>query len=196
MNKLSIESEYYLVDGKCINMNFEEIQGSNNFFEWLVSSMRVENIGELRYIVELIERKISCNFPLLVCGDDLDFSCTVVVVKVEWLEDSVIWTKFGTVKKEVDFWKKYRSSGILRFEDWTDDDWKKYGPIAYDLLYDETFFDEWCSRNWYEEVYRRTWGYYHEYFNQDINIEWIGEVDFRFEIYNYQNVFLNPIDDK
>lgn len=195
MNKLGMESEYFLVDGKCINTIFDEIQGSNNFFEWLVSSLCVENIGELHYIEELIKRKISCNFPLLVCGDDLDFSCIVVVVKVEWLEDSVIWTKFGTVKKEIDFWKKFRSSGILRFEDWTDDDWKKYGSIAYDLMYDENFFDEWCSRNWYEEVYRRTWGYYHKYFNQDINIEWIGEVDFRFEIDNYQNIFLNQIDD-
>ena len=61
--------------------------------------------------------------------------------------------------------------------------------ISYDLLYDENFFDDWCSKNWNEEVYRRTWNYYHEYFNNDMNIEWLGEVDFRFEVSNYRNCF-------
>lgn len=191
MNELSKNADYFFVDGRCINTIFEEIQGSNNFFEWLVSSVCVGNAGELRYIKELVERKISCNFPLLVCGDDLDFSCTVVVVKTEWSGDKVIWTKFGTVKKDSDFWNKYRNSGILRFEDWTDDDWQKYSSIAYELVTDENFFDEWCSRNWNEEVYRRTWGYCHEYFNEDTNIEWIGEVNFCFDADNYCDCFLS-----
>lgn len=189
MNILNIESDYFLVDGKCINSVFEEIQGSNNFFEWLVGSLCVENSGELRYIKELVERKVSCNFPLLVCGDDLDLSCTVVVVKVEWLENSVMWSKFGTVNKDPDFWKNYRNSGIRRVEDWTDDDWKKYSSIGYDLIYDENFFDDWCGKNWHEEVYRRTWGYYHKYFNDDRNIDWIGEINFRFDAGSYLKVF-------
>ncbi|MDE6672765.1 MAG: hypothetical protein K2J36_06210 [Ruminococcus sp.] len=188
-NKINLDNNYIFIDNICLNSIFEEIQGSNNFFEWLVSSLRVENKGELHYIMELVERKVSCNFPLLVCGDDLDFNCTIVVVKVEWSGDKVIWTKFGTVKREADYWNKYRNSGILRFEDWTDDDWQKYGSIAYELITDENFFDEWCSENWNEEVYRRTWGYYHRYFNDDKNIDWIGEVNFRFEVGNYLKTF-------
>lgn len=195
-NKLTSNKYGFLfVDKKCINNFFEKIQGSNNFFEWLVSSVCTENTGELLYIKDLVERRISCNFPLLICGDDLDFSCTIVVVKVEYSEDAVIWTKFGMVKKEADYWENYRNSGIRKIEIWTDEEWEKYGSIAYDLLYDENFFTEWCSANWYEEVYRRSWGYHHEYFNNDNNIEWIGEVDFRFEINNYQNCFLSQIDD-
>lgn len=187
-NKLSIDKNGFLfVDNECINNIFEKIHGSNNFFEWLVSSLNIENSGELRYVKELVENKISCNFPLLVCGDDLDFSCTIVVVKVEWTENQIIWTKFGTVKRDADFWEKYRDSGIRRVENWTESDWKKYE--AYDLIYDENFFDDWCSKNWNEEVYRRTWNYYHEYFNNDMNIEWLGEVDFRFEVSNYRNCF-------
>ncbi|MDE6501899.1 MAG: hypothetical protein K2L10_07420 [Ruminococcus sp.] len=193
MNELKIDSNYFFVDDKCINTIFEEIQGSNNFFEWLVSSLCVENKGELHYITELVERKVSCNFPLLVCGDDLDFQCTIVVVKVEWSEDKVIWTKFGTVKREADYWNKYINSGILRFEDWTEDDWQKYGSIAYELITDEKFFYEWCSENWNEEVYRRMWGYYHNYLNHDINIEWIGEVNFQFDGNKYQKCFLNGL---
>nr|MDE6833405.1 hypothetical protein [Ruminococcus sp.] len=188
-NKISLDNNYIFIDNICLNSIFEEIQGSNNFFEWLVSSLCVENKGELHYIMELVERKVSCNFPLLVCGDDLDFNCIIVVVKVEWSGDKVIWTKFGTVKREADYCNKYRNSGILRFEDWTDDDWQKYGSIAYELITDENFFDEWCNNNWNEENYRRTWGYYHRYFNDDKNIDWIGEVNFRFDVENYLKTF-------
>lgn len=187
-NKLSIDKNgFLLVDNECVNNIFEKIHGSNNFFEWLISSVCTENTGELLYVKELVENKISCNFPLLICGDDCDFSCTIVVVKVEWTENQIIWTKFGTVKRDADFWEKYRDSGIRRVENWTESDWKKYE--AYDLIYDENFFDDWCSKNWNEEVYRRTWNYYHEYFNNDMNIEWLGEVDFRFEVSNYRNCF-------
>lgn len=189
-NKLSIDKNgFFLIDNECINNIFEKIHGSNNFFEWLVSSLYIENSGELCYIKELIERRISCNFPVLVCGDDLDFSCTIVVVKVEWTENQVIWTKFGTVKKDLNYWENYRNSGIRKVENWSDNDWEKYGSVAYDLLYDENFFDKWCSENWNEESYRRTWNYYHEYFNDDENIDWIGEVNFRFDAEEYQKVF-------
>ena len=64
MNKLSIdENGFFFVDNECVNNIFEKIHGSNNFFEWLVSSLCVENAGELRYIRELVEKKNSCNFP-------------------------------------------------------------------------------------------------------------------------------------
>lgn len=189
-NKLTINQNGFLfVDNECVNNIFEKIHGSNNFFEWLVSSICSENNGELQYISELIEKKISCNFPLLICGDDLDFSCTIVVVKVEYSENTVIWKKFGTVKKDLNYWENYRNSGIREVENWSDDDWEKYGSIAYDLLCDENFFDEWCSENWGEEVYRRAWGYYHKHFNNDDNIDWISKINFEFKLNNYCSCF-------
>lgn len=191
-NKLSIdENGFFLIDDECVNSTFEKLHGSNNFFEWLISSVCTENTGELLYVKELVEKKISCNFPLLICGDDCDFSCTIVVVKVEYSENTVTWNKFGTVKKDVNYWENYRNSGIRKIENWTDNDWKKYNSIAYDLLYDENFFDEWCSENWNEEVYRRTWGYHHKYFNDDNNINWINDINFRFELNNYVSCFID-----
>ena len=191
-NKLSIDKNgFLLIDDECVNSTFEKLHGSNNFFEWLISSVCTENTSELLYVKELVEKKISCNFPLLICGDDCDFSCTIVVVKVEYSENTVKWNKFGTVKKDVNFWENYRNSGIRKIENWTDNDWKKYDSIAYDLLYDENFFDEWCSENWNEEVYRRTWGYYHKYFNDDNNINWISDINFRFELNNYVSCFID-----
>ncbi|MCM1315403.1 MAG: hypothetical protein NC205_01805 [Prevotella sp.] len=188
-NKISLDKGYILIDNICLNHIFEKIQGSNNFFEWLVPSVFVENSAERRYIYELIKRKISCNFPILVCDCDLDFSCKVVVVKTVWTENAIIWTKFGTVKKDVNYLENYNKSGILRVEDWTESDWNKYGSIAYDLIYDENFYNNWCYNNWCEESYRRTWGYYHKYFNDDKNIDWIGEVSFRFNVDKYQKIF-------
>ncbi len=189
-NKLSIDKNgFLLIDNECVNNIFEKIHGSNNFFEWLISSIYTENKGELLYVKELVEKKISGNFPLLICGDDCDFSCTIVVVKVEYSENVVIWNKLGTVKKDVNYYENYRNSGIRKIENWTDNDWKNYGSIAYDILYDENFFSEWCSVNWNEEVYRRTWGYYHKYFNDDNNINWISKINFNFELNNYVNCF-------
>lgn len=191
-NKLTIDRSGFLsIDNECVNNIFERIYGSNNFFEWLVSSVCTANSGELLYVKELVEKQISCNFPLLICGDDLDFSCKKVVVKVEYSENMVIWSKFGIVKKDDNFWENYINSGIIKVESWSDEEWEKYGSIAYDLLYDENFFFEWCSANWNEEVYRRTWGYYHKYFNDDNNIDWIGELIFRFELNNYQSCFID-----
>ncbi|MDE5621037.1 MAG: hypothetical protein K2I80_11080, partial [Ruminococcus sp.] len=101
---------------KCVNNIFEKIHGSNNFFEWLISSICTENTGEFLYLKELVEKKISCNFPLLICGDDCDFSCTIVVVKVEYSENGVIWNKFRIVKKDEKFWENYQNSGIRKVE--------------------------------------------------------------------------------
>lgn len=42
--------------------------------------------------------------PILLCPDDFDFSCTVIVVEVVCIEDKVIWRKFGidTTSFEID----------------------------------------------------------------------------------------------
>lgn len=188
-NKIDFDNNYIIIDNIYLNSVFEEIHGSNNFFEWLVPSVFVENSAQKRYIHELVNKKISCNFPVLVCGDDLDFSCEVVVIKTEWTENSVIWTKFGTVRKDPDFSEKYVNSGIRKIENWTESDWKKYNLIAYDLIYDENFFNEWRDNNYYEESYRRVLNYYHGYFNDDNNIDWIGEVNFRFAAEDYLKNF-------
>ncbi len=160
----------------------------------LVSSLCNENQGEVRYIKELVSRKIDCNFPLLICDCDLDFSCTVVVVKVKFCGDCVKWEKIGVAagkekRYSKAFFEKYRNSGIRQVEYWTDDDWQKYGDIAYDLIKDDYFFDDWCAKNWQEELYRRCWGYYHKYFNNDDNVDWEKELDYKFQPDEYQEFF-------
>lgn len=194
-----IKDEYIFVDDN--NINEMITKNNDNVFTryeyyGFVSSLCNENQGEVRYIRELVSREIDCNFPSLICECDLDFSCRVAVVKVKFCEYCVKWEKIGLMSgKEKEkrnfriFFEKYRNSGIRRVEDWSDDDWQKYGDIAYDLLQDDYFFHDWCAKNWQEELYRRCWGYYHRYFNDDKNIDWVNELDFKFESNKYQEFF-------
>ncbi len=198
-NRLTEKDGDIFVDGIDIIRNFAHYDGKGiiyyGYSYGLVSSLYCENMSEIRYVRELVSRKIDCNFPLLICDCDLDFSCTVIVVKVKFYENCVKWEKIGVVagKEKRDsrtFFEKYRNSGIRRVEDWTEQDWEKYGDIAYDLLQYDEVFHGWCSNNWQEELYRRCWGYYHRYFNNDENIDWVEEIDFKFELNEYQKFFL------
>lgn len=190
-NKLTEKDGNILVDGKELTIMLLEDDELDGYYYGLVSSLCNENTGELRYIKELVSRKIDCNFPLLICDCDCDFNCTIAVVKVKFCDNCVKWKKIGIVNRENSrtFFENYRNSGIRRVEDWTDEDWEKYGDIAYDLLNDDYFFHDWCSKNWQEELYRRCWGYYHKYFNNDDNIDWTSELNFKFELNEYQKFF-------
>lgn len=201
-NKLTEKDTRLLIDGREISdilvrdkkLTDDEWNELYYDFYGLFPTLYLENIGELRYIKELVSKKIDCNFPILICNCDCDFNCTVAVVKVSFCENSVIWERIGFVMKPVvrnssTFFKNYRNSGIRRVEDWIDEDWQKYGDIAYDLLQDDYFFNDWCSKNWQEELYRRCWGYYHKYFNNDENIDWVSKLDLKFELNEYQKFF-------
>lgn len=193
-NNLFEKNGHIFVDGNDITdmlLKGDKWDELYDYYYALVSSLYIENIGELQYIKELVSKKTECNFPLLICDCDCDFHCTVAVVKVKFCDNCVIWEKIGIVMSgnSRTFFENYRNSGIRRVEDWTDEDWQKYGDIAYDLIQDDYFFHDWCSKNWQEELYRRCWGYYHKYFNNDENIDWVSGLDLKFEINEYQKFF-------
>ena len=200
-NKLTEKNRNILVDGRnIIEITLFDEYGLPDYdyyffeFEALVSSLCNENQGESRYIKELVSRKLDCNFPILICNCDCDFSSKVGVVKVKFCDNCVKWEKIGIVtesesKNSKAFLENYRNSGIRRVEDWTDEDWQKYGDISYDLIKDDYFFSDWCRKNWQEELYRRCWGYYHKCFNNDKNILWEKEFDLKFELNEYQEFF-------
>lgn len=193
MNRLSYkygDGELSLfIDGKYLNTMLDEFIDSNNYFKFLVPSLKLDNVQQQRYVWDLIDNKASCNFPLLVCGDDLDFSCTISVVEIEFQNNIVTWHRLGRVIRDENFFDNWRNSGVRNIEEWSEDDWHKYGTIAYDLLHDDKFFDKWCSENWAEEDYRRTWGYYHQSFNNNSGIEWLAELNFTFNPEEYRCIF-------
>lgn len=74
-----------------------------NYFEndWLVglvpSVTWLWNEEEKFIAIERLKNKIigSTIVPLLVCPDDCDFACSVLIVEVENKEESVMWNRFG-----------------------------------------------------------------------------------------------------
>ena len=54
------------------------------------------NMREKRYVLE--KTKLSdrpTELPIMLCPDDFDFSCTVIVVEVICAGNTVIWSRFG-----------------------------------------------------------------------------------------------------
>ena len=125
------------------------------------------------YIWELIENKQNCNLPILLCPDDMDFWCTIVVAQVRYYDDIVVWEKIGTEAGKCDR-NKWSESGIWYLEKWSESDWDLYdGTLAW-LYPEDNAWDEWCSVNWLDEEKRRLWNYFHPYFNDDNNIKWFN----------------------
>ena len=52
-----------------------------------------------QYIWTLINEKMPCNLPILLCPDDMDFWCTVIVAKIKFENNTVIWGKIGVLRK-------------------------------------------------------------------------------------------------
>lgn len=173
------------VDNKSLQEIFIDMTEDIDFFEWLTTSINDLDPPDKRYIWHLIDNKINCNFPILLCGDDMDFTCTIVVVKVEYQQDYVIWKSFGSVDKSNYSYVDYYNSGIKDIDSWSAEDWEKYQDIVYDLLYDNYFFSDWTDKHCQEELYRRNCNYIHKYLNNDDNIHWFGNLNFKFDINQY-----------
>lgn len=71
----------------------------NNFYKGLIPTLLplMDVIEEEEMVWERILPKLNsitiC--PILMCPDDCDFSCTIIVVEIEHKSDKVIWKRFG-----------------------------------------------------------------------------------------------------
>ena len=142
---------------------------------WFVE---LDSISEQEYVSEClsVESKDGLTIPILLCPEDMDFWCTVIVVKVRYTDDRVIWDRVGIVKKDNRDTGCWANAGIRDFEKWTDDEWKQYGSY-FDLFnLSDWRWDDWISENWRNEEKRRIWNYTHQYFNKDDNIDWFENI--------------------
>jgi hypothetical protein len=138
----------------------------------------LDNKGEQEYIDEClsIEDEQGVTIPILLCPEDMDFWCIVIVAKIRYTDEHVIWDKVGIVKK--DNWDTtcWVNSGIRNFEKWTDEEWEQYGSY-FDLFNLKDWrWDSWITENSREEEKRRVLNYTHGYLNKDENIEWFGNM--------------------
>ncbi len=149
----------------------------------------LEEKSENDFIWELIdspEQKI--NLPILVCEDDCDLSCIIILVQLRKTKEYVYWDKIGVLQR--DNWdnEKEMRSGILCLEAYTDEDWERYGDNIATEQYNSREYWNWVSENWYEENIRRLRNYMKPYLQTDGNIEWMKTVNWQFDKEEYMNM--------
>lgn len=142
--------------------------------------------GEIRWVWKLIEMD-SVVLPLLLCPEDLDFSCIVIVVEVEKTKDFVYWNRVGYVLHENEDFEEEKKNGILNTSAYSDEDWEKYGYIAFENIY-SPLWKEWISNHWDEELYRRRMNYTLPYYQAEGSICWIKDADWIFDRTEYEQM--------
>lgn len=116
--------------------------------------------GERRFIQELLQSPLAQNVPILVCEDDLDLSCLVIVARVRKEGNTVHWDGVGLFQPIGMSIEDEAMSGMLRFgEQWRG----------------------WMSENWDEERLLRCRNYVNRFLQQDQDILWIAHPGWAFE---------------
>lgn len=142
--------------------------------------------GDIRWVWKLIEMD-SVVLPLLLCPEDLDFTCTVIVVEVEKTKNFVYWNRIGYVLHENEDFEEEKKNGILNTSTYSDKDWEEYGYIAFENIY-SPLWQEWISDHWDEELYRRRMNYTLPYYQTEGNICWIKDMNWIFERTEYEQM--------
>jgi len=86
------------IDGKLLDEILEENSPNSRYLglvptllDWLEDEEE-KNIVWSRIIPNINETTIA---PILMCPDDLDFYCTIIVAHIKSSEDKIIWEKIG-----------------------------------------------------------------------------------------------------
>jgi len=143
--------------------------------------------GDVRFVWRTLELDQTV-LPLLLCPEDTDFSCIVVVAQVEKREDYVYWNRIGYVLHDREDFDEEKKSGILKLEAYSDEDWEKYGDnIALEEVNSHAWY-QWISGNWAEELYRRRMNYTLPYYRTEGNVFWMKETGWMFDRREYERV--------
>lgn len=137
------------------------------------------------FIWEMVDSSEELNVPILVCEDDRDLSCTVIVAHIRKDNDKVFWERIGQLKYSNWNYQEECQSGILYLEAYTDEDWELYGDNIATEKYDSHEYWEWVDKNCYEECIRRLRNYDKPYMQRDENIEWLLEANWEFDAGEY-----------
>lgn len=144
----------------------------------------LDNSGDVKFVWYLIDLDDAV-LPVYLCPDDLDFSCTVVVVEVKKTDNSVYWKRAGyATQPDYDF-QTEKKCGILFTEAYTEEDWEKYGD---NIALAECGSDEWkkwIAENWEEELFRRRKNYTYRNYQKDGSILWFADLNFEFDRAEY-----------
>ncbi len=192
------EEDYWCIDGKILPDYLDEhiTESADEYLKDLGSFMglcpawskELDFKGDVHFVWELIRRDNSTILPILLCPDDLDFSCTVIVVEVEKTKDFVYWNRVGYVLHDNEDFEEEKRSGILCLEAYSDGDWEKYGDnIAHENT-NNHMWKKWISDNWEEELYRRRMNYTLPYYETEGNVCWFQDLNWCFVRDEYETM--------
>lgn len=198
MTPYGYEEDYCYIDGKiltdcldeCITESADEYLKDFGSFMGLCPawSKELNYKGDVRFVWELIRRENTTILPILLCPDDLDFSCIVIVVEVDKTKDFVYWGRVGYVTHKNANFEEEKRSGILCVEAYSDEDWEKYGDnIALEST-TSYLWNEWIGKNWEEELYRRRMNYTLPYYETEGNVCWFQDLNWCFARGEYESM--------
>lgn len=140
------------------------------------------------FVWEMIDSPDTLNVPVLVCEDDADLSCVVILVRIRKTDRYVYWDKIGVLDHRNGSPEEENRSGIAYLESYTEEDWEKYGDNIAAEQYDSREFWQWVRANWDEEMIRRRRNYTWPYMQKDENVIWIAQTDWVFDAGQYNEM--------
>lgn len=179
---------YWVIDGTPITFYLDRHRPSG--YSSLLGLMPAWN-GELLsqwendFVWEMVDCQEELNVPILVCEDDQDLSCIVIVAHIRKDNTMVYWDKIGVLDHSNFVLDEYNQSGILCLEAYTDQDWELYGSNIALEEYGSSDYWKWVNENCYEEQIRRLRNYMKPYMQDDANIKWFWSSDWAFETDSY-----------
>lgn len=197
------EENYWVIDGKTLPeyLSVWTAESEDDYLKAFGSfggmcpawNKDMDWAGDVRFVWKLIEMDKTI-LPLLLCEEDPDFSCVVIVVEVEKTDDFIFWNRIGYVLHENEDFEEEKKCGILYTDSYSEEDWKRYGDNIAFANVDSPLWQKWISENWDEELYRRRMNYTLPYYQTEENICWIKETDWVFDRAEYNemvNLFWN-----
>lgn len=184
--------DYCVIDGIPITTYLDQHQpNSLSMFGSLLGllpawSGRLVSQWENDFVWEMANSQEELNVPILVCEDDCDLSCIVIVAHIRKAGDTVYWDRIGVLDHSNTISQEYEQSGILCLEAYTDDDWERYGDNIALEAYGSSAYWNWVAENTYEENIRRLRNYIKPYMQREENIEWTWSPNWAFERKDYE----------
>ena len=189
---------YWIIDGKPIVEYLDEMVKSGLCPQMepfgSVLGLLPAWTGELLYaaenhfVWEMIDSPETLNVPILVCEDDCDLSCIVILARIKKNQKTVGWEKLGFLSHENEDFDLEKRSGIMCLEAYTDEDWEKYGDNIACERYDSREHWAWVSAHWDEELIRRRRNYTKPYMQKAENVIWFAEPHWCFDRAEYDGV--------
>ena len=115
MTPYGYEEDYWCIDEKVLPNHLDECitESADEYLKDLGSFMglcpawskELNYKGDVRFVWELIRREDATILPILLCPDDLDFSCIVIVVEVDKTKDFVYWGRVGYVTHKIPYYE-------------------------------------------------------------------------------------------